>query len=731
MKKDQIFRLDNDKSMLAYSLKGLLQNFRKQISSDEQNWLYFSPDHEQHLVAGESVEPNACTVACFILSQETDSISWLLTNSDRILHVAGSFSRCVFCVKPGQFLQLNDFFKCLEKVKASAEIQISLNSVVSTIDTGKRLSDAAVALISEAILASEKSKLKTFFTFSMTLENCFWGDDLNKIFTGQIANIVFFPSMAVLNNVDHLEGVDHHREAKFHLLMFFDNLARIKTYPLTLRLFYKRIVNSVEKPAGHLIQINRDRAEPKWYRVDGGMIGCSRPYNSARTSVTGNPLSVDYASLFFPALPEVYSLTRQVIFGKIQRFAVKKKTLFSAARQSSQPEQKSPADWRHVIITGWYGTETQGDKAILGEVLHFVKACSPTCTVTLTTIYPKISIQTNYEMADLAGVELISINEVNLADHVRKADAVIMGGGPIMETNEMLNVLRIFEEANRQEKARIIFGCGIGPFHTRRIIDVTIRVLQLTTAGFVRDKESLDYAQKLCPSNVLKFACDPAVAFVYRWKNVYRQRHGKLPVKENKIACLLRANTNEFAADKSAVALGKINQDSAAQIGAFLEPVCRELGYSADLLHMNAPWLGGDDRLFNRFVEHQFPEQDMVRNERRYVSLDDHLERMLTSEVGLAMRYHGHVFCLALGIPFVSIDYTGKNGKVGSLVRRIGYAEWSEEWSEIESVRATEKIKRLIQDKESIADYLETETSKLVDLLYKTYTDVFDIQLKF
>ena len=40
--------------------------------------------------------------------------------------------------------------------------------------------------------------------------------------------------------------------------------------------------------------------------------------------------------------------------------------------------------WRRVLITGWYGTETQGDKAILGEVLHFIKSASPDCKIVLT-----------------------------------------------------------------------------------------------------------------------------------------------------------------------------------------------------------------------------------------------------------------------------------------------------------------------------------------------------------
>ena len=89
----------------------------------------------------------------------------------------------------------------------------------------------------------------------------------------------------------------------------------------------------------------------------------------------------------------------------------------------------------------------------------------------------------------------------------------------------MFNVLHMFESAAKFGKARIIFGCGIGPFHTKELEDVTARVIKLTTAGFLRDKESLEYAQKMYPETNLAYACDPAVGYIFRWKKSYLKRN--------------------------------------------------------------------------------------------------------------------------------------------------------------------------------------------------------------
>ena len=58
-------------------------------------------------------------------------------------------------------------------------------------------------------------------------------------------------------------------------------------------------------------------------------------------------------------------------------------------------------------------------------------------------------------------------------------------------------------------------------------------------------------------------------------------------------------------------------------------------------------------------------------------TLHDMLVNLKSSSFGLPMRYHGHIFMAAIGIPFISIDYTGKGGKISSLMNRYGLQKMS------------------------------------------------------
>ena len=87
----------------------------------------------------------------------------------------------------------------------------------------------------------------------------------------------------------------------------------------------------------------------------------------------------------------------------------------------------------------------------------------------------------------------------------------------------------------------------------------------------------------------------------------------------------------------------------------------------------------------------------------------------------------GHIFCMTLGIPFISINYTGAKGKVHSLLNRIKYSQWSEVWGEINSEKIIEKHNDLIQNYNYWSDHLLSESQLLLDLLHSTYSTVFEI----
>jgi polysaccharide pyruvyl transferase WcaK-like protein len=285
-------------------------------------------------------------------------------------------------------------------------------------------------------------------------------------------------------------------------------------------------------------------------------------------------------------------------------------------------------------------------------------------------------------------------------------------------------IRRMFVEANRQNKARIIFGCGIGPLHTDRMHQITDQILQLSTAGFFRDEESYEYARQAAPDNLWGFACDPALAFLQDWLGGQKKSGSDLD-GPTRIVGLLRANTKEFIADQTQSELRASNMQVAEHIARFLENTCTTQKAKVELLPMNSPWIGGDDRLFNRQVANYFENPDVVHVRREYLPLNDLIQSLQTANAAVAMRYHGHLFCIALGIPFLSVNYSGKTGKVGRLVQRIGYGHWAEDWGNIDVGRASNRLQKLLEERDAWSIHLQDQARKMVADLYNTYDRVF------
>ena len=398
---------------------------------------------------------------------------------------------------------------------------------------------------------------------------------------------------------------------------------------------------------------------------------------------------------------------------------------FRASKTVYPAEKNSLSQWREVLITGWYGTETAGDKAILGELLHLLSRYSPGCRVTLTTLDHAVTRQTQLELDGLPSANIVPMEKAYHPSLIETVDAVIIGGGPLMEINQMEYIRRTFAEANRQRKARIIFGCGVGPLYSDRLHRITGEICRLATAGFLRDQESREYASALGGSTSLAYACDPSLAYLQRW--AARVRPDTEVADRPLLAGLLRANTNEYIQTTDTSQLQELNTARAQLIARAVEDFVKGCSASVSLLAMHALNTGGDDRIFNRGVASFLNDASTVCVERRYLPLSDLLEYLSKADIALAMRYHGHLFCMALGIPFLSIDYTGDGGKVRNLVERIGCSQWVEDWQFIDVRRTSSKLRELYEDRLHWSVHLKTETHKLVCQLNEVYAKVFEL----
>lgn len=399
----------------------------------------------------------------------------------------------------------------------------------------------------------------------------------------------------------------------------------------------------------------------------------------------------------------------------------------SSGNSKGETLKPDPRSFKKVIITGWYGTETNGDKGIIGEVLYFLKACSPEIQFLVTTIQEDISKQTNLELELLHNAQLIPLSDAANPSLIDSCDAVIMGGGPLMESASLAPIAKMFEIADALGKTKIVFGCGIGPIHTPISESHIKTIIELADQGFVRDAASLELGKTLVPDLNFEVACDPALAFVRRW---YLKNKAKITRKEGALACLVRSNTNEFSPDASVQELQKLNQETANTLASIVNDAPDNTFSDIHLLQMNAPHVGGDDRLFNRLMATAVKDQDTVVLHRNYMDIEEQMTELAQCDFSIAMRFHGHVFSIAMEIPFFSIDYTGNGGKVESLVQRIDYANYSVKWSEIDSSLTDGVINSLQTNKDQISQNLGKEADKLVSLLHDVYYRVFNIRVE-
>jgi polysaccharide pyruvyl transferase WcaK-like protein len=612
----------------------------------------------------------------------------------------------------------------MEKLRAILDglprevISIFINSPISNEHTFRQFESMTTQLFEKLKQMHVTGQKTTPLILEVNATNYLFADDLSKSiskgFSGKITWVA---------HPEYYQIAPHSRAHEFfHVRNFFDALSRDKSLDFGWRNSYHRFAMGKLRSDRALYRYFNSGAAHSIYMEIGDTAG-KRPIQGSNLLL---PECLFKTRLIPPiGITKLFSIAGILLKNKMP--VKSKSNLFEvlpANGTHSPPKGIRVKNWKKVLITGWYGTETQGDKAILGEVLYFIKSASPQCKIVITTIHRGISEQTNLELEHLKGVELVALEKASEPALIAQMDAVIVGGGPLMESSSMKFLGYIFAEGYKQSKDRVIFGCGVGPIHSEEVEKVTRYMLSVCQGGFLRDEESLKLASSLFPNHTLKFACDPAVGFVSRW----RKKRSHLYTLNNSatVATLLRANTNEFSQKSNAQKLHQENLAMAALAAKTLDLISLKIGACFELLHMNAPWVGGDDRLFNRILVNQLNEQTKYNLVRDYLTLEEHMIRLSNCQAGFAMRYHGHIFCLAMGIPFVSLDYTGKSGKVSSLVNRIDYANHSYQWNSLEPEKLAGDFTELLKHRSEISKLLILEAEKLVSLLNNTYNEVFN-----
>lgn len=342
---------------------------------------------------------------------------------------------------------------------------------------------------------------------------------------------------------------------------------------------------------------------------------------------------------------------------------------------NSQPPQgfsRHNSEKYLVLICGWYGTETLGDKAILGGVVNSLQSALGNLELHLASLELYISEMTIQQMPELEGCYLHSITDaIKVAGTM---DLVVFGGGPLMAIPNLAEMIAIFQRAVEAKVPTLIAGCGVGPLGNFDYNQAIKNLLHLSSCRIYRDENSRTLAESLgiCTSEDL-VAEDPALTWVK--SSLASLKPIENPQKSPVLLLGLRDwPYREYAPYLTVLEAEKIKNKFEFEIIVALNQLIDQY---ADLSIIPFPMctnhLGNDDRWFyRRLLRNNQEIKD--RLDLSYTGAEQAplscLKAFQSASMALTMRFHSLVFALAAGVPSVAVDYTLGKGKVKSLAEK-------------------------------------------------------------
>lgn len=335
-----------------------------------------------------------------------------------------------------------------------------------------------------------------------------------------------------------------------------------------------------------------------------------------------------------------------------------------------------------IVIIGWYGTETIGDRGILAGILKTLIDVYKQCEFSIGSLYPFFTERTVYEddpfWKILTGSEFDvtifdSTNAKTLRGEIQKSELVVMGGGPLMHINELYMVEYAFTYTKKLHKKTAILGCGVGPINNNAYRKTIISIINLADLVILRDKESLQQLQYITQqlhSNVdtdIKVSLDPAVIPCLEFIKTF----GYSKRAESDRICI---NLRSFPNDYSLYNRQKIIN---SRLKHFVEQVCKQnLKKEILLVPMHYFHVGNDDRVFLNRVANEIDANNVtVHNDN--LSLFQTLSVFNRAAVNIGMRYHSIVFQTIVSGRNYVLDYTEPRvGKISGFINAVDSNEF-------------------------------------------------------
>lgn len=333
-----------------------------------------------------------------------------------------------------------------------------------------------------------------------------------------------------------------------------------------------------------------------------------------------------------------------------------------------------------VMICGWYGTETLGDKAILGEIVHSIKCSYGKDTViNVVSLHSYVTEITKGQMEELDGVNILTVN--NAMQYAYTTNLIVFGGGPMMAIHEMSTMEAIFSRATKSGAKGLIAGCGVGPLGDAFYNNSIASILSMCDYRIYRDQKSKENAISLMGISAESHdlvSDDPALSWVNRWCKEKIQNTSDKPVL---LLGLREFPYSEYAAHLPESECIKISLEYEKNVLSALKIIVQKIpNVVIKPLPMCTNHFGSDDRWFYRSI---FREELELHKNLDFSLLGKeesplhYLNEFRSANAIIAMRFHSLVFALGAGLNSVSIDYTLGRGKVTAISNKYSVPMYS------------------------------------------------------
>ena len=325
---------------------------------------------------------------------------------------------------------------------------------------------------------------------------------------------------------------------------------------------------------------------------------------------------------------------------------------------------------KNLLICGWYGTETLGDRAILAGIFKILSNTSFGKNIKIASLYPFLTKRTFIEDMPIyrdilkdSNLCFFDVYDKDVLDNeIEASDLVVFGGGPIMDLAELNIIKYIFSNAKRKGKKTAIIGCGLGPLYRKQYINKAKKILNKADIIIFRDKKSVDTARNILneSNKKIQYSHDPAVLSCFHYMN---SNSNSSTTDRNYIAVNLREFNN--IGFKSDIYL------SDDKIIKLLKGLSRNFNNKIKLVPMHTFGIGGDDRYYLTKLKDQIKIEN-IEILHKPLNLFELFDVYSNAYSCIGMRYHSIVFQTLLNGNNFILDYTDKaNGKISSFLELI------------------------------------------------------------